>query len=912
MGRISTGVGLVSGINSKDIIDQLMALESRPKDLLQTRIDTVAKQKTAYTTLQTKFASIKLNALALQKPSTFNNASTTSSDENVLTATAASGAAVGAFQFQVARLVSSQQIISNGMADYDKTAVGAGTITIEMGGGELRNIQPLSQLRGGEGIRRGNFRITDRAGNSAIIDITSAVTLDDVIKKINTALDLSIKATVGSEGLVITDSSGGSGNFTIEDLSGGHAAADLGIAGSVASSTITGSDVNFLGINTALAQLNDSRGIRTASTGADFTIVAADGTSKDITLAGVKTVGGVLDAINTNLAGKVRATITPGDNHITLTDISGGGGAMSLTTVGGSLAAADLGLLNPPSGGTLTGSDVLSSLNSVSLSALKGGSGLNLGSIKLTNRLGQTATVNLSAAKTVQDVLDSLSGAGLNITATLNASQNGISLVDRSGGTGNLVIEDTDPTNSATALGLAGTFDTTRAAVNGANLQRQWVSNSTQLSAYNGGKGITPGKFRITNSAGTAKEIDLSNAATMTIGDVIAAINAAGAGVTASINANGDGLLLTDTAAGAGTMKVEDVLGTTAGDLQIKGTAVSGVINGSLERTLTVAATDTLADVQQKISTLGFGLSANIINDGSGAAPYRLSLTSFNAGYNGRIVFDTGTTSLSARTLVEAQDAAVFVGGTDTDNPLLITAGRNQLAGVVPGVTIDLHSTSTRPVTLNVTRNADKAVEQIKAFADGFNEVVSSIADLTKFDSDTKTSGLLLGDATIQQIQVQMYASLSGVAAGVGRYRTLADVGIKLGEGAQVEFDEDKFRAAYGTDPEAVKNLFTAIQTNIADPSKPITQGLAYAMSDKIARLIDPVNGIIIQENKNLDNRTDQFQDRIDSLDKLLASKRTRLERQFANMESVLAGLQSQQQALNQMQLITTTSSAKK
>jgi flagellar capping protein FliD len=39
MGRITTGVGLVSGINSKDIIDQLMALEAKPKDTLQTRID---------------------------------------------------------------------------------------------------------------------------------------------------------------------------------------------------------------------------------------------------------------------------------------------------------------------------------------------------------------------------------------------------------------------------------------------------------------------------------------------------------------------------------------------------------------------------------------------------------------------------------------------------------------------------------------------------------------------------------------------------------------------------------------------------------------------------------------------------------------------------------------------------------
>jgi flagellar capping protein FliD len=41
-------------------------------------------------------------------------------------------------------------------------------------------------------------------------------------------------------------------------------------------------------------------------------------------------------------------------------------------------------------------------------------------------------------------------------------------------------------------------------------------------------------------------------------------------------------------------------------------------------------------------------------------------------------------------------------------------------------------------------------------------------------------------------------------------------------------------------------------------------------------------------------------------------AKRTRLERQFANMESVLAGLQSQQQALSQMQFISPMSSSTK
>src|SRR5205807_7378107 len=59
--------------------------------------------------------------------------------------------------------------------------------------------------------------------------------------------------------------------------------------------------------------------------------------------------------------------------------------------------------------------------------------------------------------------------------------------------------------------------------------------------------------------------------------------------------------------------------------------------------------------------------------------------------------------------------------------------------------------------------------------------------------------------------------------------------------------------------------------------------------------------GLLTRENQTLDQKTTEFQNRIDSLDKLLADKRTRLERQFANMESILANLQTQQQAIGSL-----------
>jgi flagellar hook-associated protein 2 len=912
MGRISTGIGLVSNIDYKSIIDQLMTLESRPKEQLQQRIDKATERKLAYTDLSTRLAGLKLTATTLKKPSSFQAATASSSNDDVLTATAANGAAVGNYQFSVARLVTTQQSVSAGFADFNTARVGAGTVTIEQGGGELFTQTPLSQLNGGEGVRRGMFRITDRSGATAVIDTGAAVTLDDVVRQINTSLGVSVRATINGDGLMLTDLTGKTtSNFTIADLADGHAAADLGIAADEASSTIAGGDINFVGARTLLDQVNDGRGVRRASSGADFRITARDGSTFDITLGTARSLGDVVAAINTATGGKVQADLPPGENGIRLTDASGGTGAFDVSALNGSKVADDLGVRTNTGSSVISGKPILASLNSVLISSLRGGTGLPLGRITIQDRSGATSTVDLSGARSVSDILDRISNAaGVSVTASLKASGNGVQITDDSGDTGDLVITDVNSTTAA-ALGVAGTFNTSVTAVQGANLQRQWANENTLLADYNGGRGVTPGKFKITNAAGRTATIDLSAPGTVRLGQVIDRINAAGINVAASINANGDGLLLTDTSGGAGKLEVEDSNSTTATDLNIKGQATGTTIDGSFETTVTVDATDTLATVQQKINALGFGVSAAVINDGTGLAPYRLSMTARNSGRDGRVVIDGGTTSLQTRNLVEAQDAAVFLGSPDAPDPLLVTAGTNQITGVIQGVTLELHGVSDAPVSLGVTRSPDKLIEDLTAFTESFNELAGKLTEFTKFDVDTKERGVLLGESAVQTVETLSYAMFTGSVPTAGRFRVLADVGLKLVSEGKIEFDETKFRQAYAADPQAVEKLFSDSES-VTEGTPPKTTikglGIGWLMETSFTRLIDPVDGVITRENKTLDQKTQGFQDRIDNLDKLLAQKRTRLERQFADLESVLANLQSQQTALNSFQPVQPSS----
>jgi flagellar hook-associated protein 2 len=887
-----TSVGLISGIDTASIVNELISLDAQPISLLQTQISSAQAQTKAYNTIEASLNSIHTIAQSLALPQTFQAATTNSSNPNVLTATAATGAAVGSYQLQVAQLVTTQQSISGGFSDPNNSPVGAGTITLEQGGGEASSETPLAQLNGGAGVQSGQFRITDRSGSSAVINTSSDITLDDVVNQINNTQGINVKASIVNNALALTDETGKTtASLAVADLSGGTTAASLGIAGTAGGNTLNGSNINYISAATPLSQLNDGNGVSTTTAGqTDFSVKVGDGSTINVALGGLTTVGAVISAINKAGGSKLKASINSSGNGLALTDTSGGGGGLSVTSASGSSAAKDLGLTGGASGNTIQGTPVIGALDSVLIRSLNGGNGIPLGTISITDRNGTAGNINLSGAVSVSDIINDINNnsSGVKVTAALDSAGTGIQLTDASGGSGNLVIGDVNSTTAA-ALGIKGTFDTSTPTVSGANLQRQYVSNNTQLSDFNGGNGVSLGQFQITSSKGGSATVDLSQGSFNTIGDVINAINAKKLGVTASINTNGNGILLTDTAGGTGKLKVTDLGGTTAADLNIAGTATRNTIDGALQKTITVTSTDTLSSLQTKINTLGFGVTANIVNDGSAGSPYHLSLTAVNSGAAGRVVIDSGTTNLGIRNLVNAQNAAVFYGGTGNTQPLLITSNKNQFTNVIKGVTVNLLSASSSPVTLSVTPDSSAVESQLQNFVTDYNTVVGTITQDSTYDTTNNVGGLLLGDGTTQQVQEVLNNLLNSVVKGVGSYNDLSSIGITVNAdgigttGTTLNFNSSTFESAFASNPTGVQNLFSTATT-----------GLGNVISTAINGLTDPVNGIITLEDQTLSTRITQFQGQITNLNAILADKRTQLENEFANMETTLASLESQ------------------
>ncbi|MEP3832237.1 flagellar cap protein FliD N-terminal domain-containing protein, partial [Rhodopirellula bahusiensis] len=126
----------------------------------------------------------------------------------------------------------------------------------------------------------------------------------------------------------------------------------------------------------------------------------------------------------------------------------------------------------------------------VSLSQLNNGLGVEGGSIRLTDRSGTSAEVDLSQARTVDDVLQAINDADVGIQATTSGGK--IKLIDQTGQNfSNLKVEQLGTAETAADLGLHG-IDVAANSVDGNDIPLpDGVDslNGASLSQLGGGNG---------------------------------------------------------------------------------------------------------------------------------------------------------------------------------------------------------------------------------------------------------------------------------------------------------------------------------------------------------------------------------------------------------------------------------------
>ncbi len=897
MTRIQSTTGLVTGLDIDGLVNKLVDISAANRNRLRTRTDKLMMQQVAAATLGGLVASVRVSVNALGKASNYQALKVASSNATALSATLTGTPAVGTYEFTPLQAAQGQKNLSTGFKSTTE-AIGAGTITVRFGDHVERGAS-LSLANGGVGITRGSIRIGDRSGAVATINLSTARSIDDVLAAINGNTTINVTATTRDGRIVLTDNTGqASANLRVLEMPGGRTAASLGLSGiDTASNVGEGADVYGLFGDLDLDYLNDGSGVRFNSVLPDVGYVLRDGTTGTIDFNPLDSPSGKDDTIAKILArigadsdGKLKAEIAADGRRLVVTDLTEGEGEFTLTALNDSAALVDLGIDQPAVDGVITGGRILGGLRTVTLSSLNGGQGFGeLGAIQLTDRSGASAVVDLSGAETLEELIETINSAGVAVRAQINQARNGIELVDTSGSTaGNLIVADADGTNSATKLQIAA--DVSNSTVNSGDMHLQIISRNTLLSSLNGGKGVAVGQFMVADSTGSGAAAAIRVGLTDTVGDVIDAINRLHLAVKAEINATGDGILLRDTAGGSSTIKVTELGGGTAADLGLLGWGklvdVEGEsqqqIDGSMTRTLTIGASDTLEDLQETINALGAGFSVSTISDGS-VRPYRLMLASDRAGQAGALVIDTSQAAFSFSVTAEAQDAMLAYGAAaNTASAVLVASRDNTFSNLVNGMTLKIGEATGTTVSVTVSASYATVKAAAQSFVENYNKYRQYLSELTAYNSATEERGLLNGDVTILRMETQLTRLVTSRFNVGGSYGMLEQIGICFEEDGTLSYNDSMLDAALEYDPKSLEQLFATKET-----------GATARFATLIEQLAGEANSLLSRRLDALDDRITDDEARIKRMDASLEVERERLLMSFYNMELAVSRIQS-------------------
>lgn len=185
-GLSSPGIG--SGLDVNSIVTQLVALERRPIQSLQTTAQKLQTQLSGMGQLQGLFSTLKDAASALADPKSFQAMTTNSSDATSITATASSTTlpSVGSYAV-VATSLSAAQTLANAAGQFSSatSTVGSGTLTLRIGkwADDLSGFTPKTDS----------------------VDVPITVTVDDTITTIRDKINA---ANAGVTAALVTDTTG--------------------------------------------------------------------------------------------------------------------------------------------------------------------------------------------------------------------------------------------------------------------------------------------------------------------------------------------------------------------------------------------------------------------------------------------------------------------------------------------------------------------------------------------------------------------------------------------------------------------------------------------------------------------------------------------------------------------------------
>jgi len=231
-----------------------------------------------------------------------------------------------------------------------------------------------------------------------------------------------------------------------------------------------------------------------------------------------------------------------------------------------------------------------------------------------------------------------------------------------------------------------------------------------------------------------------------------------------------------------------------------------------------------LAAVRDAINSADAGVTASIINDGTGN---RLILGSQDTGLSNalrisvsdsdgqhtdtsglsRLSFDASTGGTQNMTQsVAAQNATLIVDG------VTVSKASDIISDVIDGVTLRLSKASPgSPAILSITRDTSTATASVANFVNAFNATYGTVKTLGAYNPETRVAGVLQGDATLRSMQTRLRDLINTpLTLPVGGLTSLSDAGIAFQKDGSLTLDNNRLQKVLADPEKNIASLFAS------------------------------------------------------------------------------------------------------
>jgi flagellar hook-associated protein 2 len=373
-----------------------------------------------------------------------------------------------------------------------------------------------------------------------------------------------------------------------------------------------------------------------------------------------------------------------------------------------------------------------------------------------------------------------------------------------------------------------------------------------------------------------------------------------------SLATKGQASATTAIGSGAGTISID--FGTFSPSVPDPVTGVpstpSFAVNASrTPASIAIPANSTLEGIRDAVNAANAGVSARIMNDGSGT-PFRLVLVSTQTGAASSMkISATGNAALGTllnhdplapQNLTEtlaAKDAKLTVDG------MAVTSASNTVSEAIQGMTLTLVKPGDS--TVAVARDTSSITSAINAFVAAYNGLVSTTAKLTSFDPDTQKGSALTGDSTLRNLQVGIRGALNLPQAGgaPGDFTMLSNIGISFQKDGTLAVDATKLQTAVDTNADGVAKLFAGKANDTAGYGKQLS-ALALTFTASRGPLTAAADGLTTSI-KLLDKQYSAMEIRMNATVERYRKQFTQLDVMMSTMNSTTSYLTAQFNAMN-------------